>query len=81
MTTILKFFAPSCAPCKALSEKLFQLGVKTQDVNITEDSSSILLQTYGVRKVPTLVKIEAGKDAKILVGFDSQEKLKEFLAS
>lgn len=79
MRTILKFYSPSCAPCKALSTRLSQLGVKTQDIDVTEESVSILLHTYGVKAVPTLVKIEEGKPTTTMTGYSSQEELSKFL--
>lgn len=79
MAKILKFYSPQCAPCKALSDKLFELGVETTDVNIAEDSQSVLLSTYQVRKVPTLIRLEEGEPTTVMVGYTSVEELKKFL--
>lgn len=81
MTKILKFFSPACAPCRALNNRLHLLGVRTVDVNIEEESSSVLLSTYRVTKVPTLVKLEEGKETRYMIGFSSNSELESFLAS
>jgi len=71
---ITKFYTQSCNPCKMLSSILDELGVEYQEVDIEKDIQTAI--DNRVSSVPTLINTETGKR---LVGFQSKEKLQEWL--
>ncbi len=80
---VLDFYAPWCAPCKALEPTLLkevtERGIELEKVNV--ESNRPLFDKYGVRTVPTLI-IE-GEDGEVsrLSGMITPAKLNEFLSS
>lgn len=79
MRKILKFFSPTCGPCKVMSKNLSTLeGVEIQDVDITDDSNEPLLEKYGIRTVPTTVVLnESDELVQEFKGVVPIEKIKE----
>jgi thiol-disulfide isomerase/thioredoxin len=62
----LKFWAPWCRPCVALSTVLE--GVEMRHYNIDEESSKDAVAKYRIRNIPQIVFVEVGDN-----GEDSQE--------
>lgn len=59
MKKVLKFFSPTCGPCKVMSKNLEGLdGVEVQEVDITDDANEELLDKYNIRTVPTVVVLD-----------------------
>lgn len=86
MAKILKFYSPLCGPCKVLEKNLKDSGVEYVDINIFEDecieglgSPDQLVEHYGIKSIPALVKINDAKDViDKKVGILSVEQIKEF---
>lgn len=83
---ILKFYSPTCGPCKVVDNLLRQLNAEFTSINVAEDCylpqiSNIDITTYyQVQSVPTLIKIEDnGTEIKRLKGVPTIDNLKEFL--
>jgi len=78
MNKILYFTASWCGPCKALAPTIQQLqseGLNIQKVDVDKDQS--LSAQYGVRNVPTLIKIDASGNAGArLVGNQTAEAIR-----
>ena len=78
MNKILYFTASWCGPCKALAPTIQQLqseGLNIQKVDVDNDQS--LSAQYGVRNVPTLIKIDASGNAGArLVGNQTAEAIR-----
>ena len=57
MNKIYYFSAPWCGPCKMLGPVMDKSGLPFQKINVDNDST--LSAKYGIRNVPTLVKVDA----------------------
>jgi thiol-disulfide isomerase/thioredoxin len=83
MNKILYFTASWCGPCKALAPTIQQLqseGLNIQKVDVDDDQS--LSAQYGVRNVPTLIKIDASGNAGArLVGNQTADAIRSFYGS
>jgi|TARA_R100000544_G_C2194341_1_gene43370 thioredoxin 1 len=75
MNKIYYFSADWCGPCKVLAPTMERSGLPYQKVNV--DSDQELSTKYGIRNVPTLVKVNSnGEELDRLVGNQSLEQLK-----
>ena len=78
MSKILYFSAAWCGHCKALGPVVQQLqsqGLNIQKVDVDQDQA--LSAQYGVRSIPTLVKIDANGNAGArLVGNQTADAIK-----
>tara|TARA_B100001778_G_scaffold182009_1_gene149812 strand:- start:202 stop:450 length:249 start_codon:yes stop_codon:yes gene_type:complete len=76
MAKIIYFTAPWCGPCKALGpvmEKL-SLSIPIHKVNIDNDTEKST--HYGVRAVPTLIKVDdQNNEIKRTVGNKSEQDI------
>ena len=79
---ILRFTASWCEPCKALSKTIDRIDTEVPIQVIDIDKEPELAQHFGIRSVPTLVKIdEDKKEVERLVGMQSQADLDKFINS
>ena len=80
MNKILYFSAVWCGPCKALAPTMDQLasqGMPVQKIDVDQDNN--MSAQYGVRNVPTLIKVnESGVEIDRLVGNQSADMIKEW---
>jgi len=80
MNKILYFSAVWCGPCKALAPTMDQLasqGMPVQKIDVDQDNN--MSAQYGVRNVPTLIKVDAnGVEQGRLVGNQSADMIKEW---
>ena len=77
MNKIYYFSAPWCGPCKMLGPVMDKSGLPFQKINV--DSDSTLSAKYGIRNVPTLVKVDAsGNEISRLVGNNPLDKIKNW---
>jgi thioredoxin 1 len=85
MKTLLKFWAPWCAPCVKMAPIINNVlkefdNIKLVEVNVEENSS--LSAQYKVRSIPMLILIDNETNStKEIVGSRSAEELKKFLSS
>lgn len=81
MKTILKFYSPTCGPCKAVSKNLEQIeGVDIKGIDVTVGINGELLDKYSVRTVPTVIILgEDGKVQSEFKGVVTADKIKEVL--
>lgn len=78
---VLKFEASWCGPCKMLS-KVFDgaAGKYTTEVQVVDiDENPDLAKQYGVRGVPTMVKLDGDVEIGRKVGMVNEAQLLEFL--
>ena len=71
------FSAPWCGPCKMLGPQMEKSGLPYTKINVDEDST--LSAKYGIRNVPTLVKVDSnGTEISRLVGNNPLDKIKNW---
>ena len=76
---VVDFWAPWCAPCKALTPTLEELAIELSDevsihkVNIDENMEIATQQR--VQSIPTLVIFRKGEEVNRVVGNKSKEEL------
>tara|TARA_B100000780_G_scaffold265023_1_gene220129 strand:- start:34 stop:276 length:243 start_codon:yes stop_codon:yes gene_type:complete len=77
MSKIYYFSANWCQPCKALGPTMERSGLPFQKINIDNDTE--LSAKYGVRSVPTLIKVDAnGNEISRLVGNNPLDKIQSW---
>ena len=80
MNKILYFSAVWCGSCKALAPTMDQLasqGMPVQKIDVDQDNN--MSAQYGVRNVPTLIKVDSnGNEVGRLVGNQSADMIKEW---
>ena len=77
MSKILYFTGEWCNPCKILAPTMEKSGLPYQKIDIDIDTE--LLVKYGVRSVPTLIKVDAsGNVISRLVGNNPLEKIQSW---
>jgi len=77
MNKIYYFSANWCQPCKALGPTMERSGLPFQKINIDNDTE--LSAKYGVRSVPTLIKVDAnGNEISRLVGNNPLDKIQSW---
>lgn len=81
MKRILKFYSPTCGPCKVMSRNLSALkDVDIQDVDITDEDNESLINEWKIRAVPTVVVL--GENNELLgefKGITPIDKIQEVL--
>jgi thioredoxin-like negative regulator of GroEL len=75
---ILKFSADWCGPCKALSEWLKTIEHPFDIVEINIDGNREMIEQYGVRSVPTMIKLKDDGTTEAITGFDPK-RVEKFL--
>ena len=77
---VLRFTASWCQPCKGLAMTLADIETNIPIEVIDIDQSTDIPMFYGVRGVPTLIKLdENNTEVGRLTGMQTKEKLTEFL--
>ena len=78
MNKLLYFSAAWCGPCKALGPTVQLLqtqGLNIQKVDVDQDQA--LSAQYGVRNIPTIIKVDAsGNAGERLVGNQTAEAIR-----
>jgi thioredoxin 1 len=77
---IIKFQADWCGPCKALTKVLEQIDTKTLIEVVDIDEKPEVAVEYGIRSVPTLVKLDENNNViERLSGLKEKSELEVFL--
>ena len=78
---LAKFWAPWCAPCRALTPAVEELSKELDGqvlvVNVNVDENPTVPTRYGIRAVPTFILFKNGELVEQMVGVVSKDALKE----
>lgn len=81
MKKILKFYSPTCGPCKIVSKNLEQINnVEIEDIDVIDSENEELILKYNIRSVPTIIVL--GEDNEVQAEFKGIvpiNKIKEVL--
>lgn len=81
MKKILKFYSPTCGPCKVVSRNLSTLkGVEIQSIDTSDEDNKSLMDEWKVRTVPTVIVL--GENNELLGefrGIKPIEKIQEVI--
>ena len=76
---ILKFQADWCEPCKALTKIIEEIDTKIEIEVIDIDKEPLTTTKYGIRGVPTLVKIDENGIVDRITGYKNKKQIEDFI--
>ena len=80
MKKVIRFTASWCQPCKALASILEEINTNIPIEVVDIDAQQDIAIEYGIRGVPTLVKVdENGNITGRMVGIKAKNLVEEFL--
>lgn len=75
---ILKFYTPTCMPCKALGNILERMDVEVEGIDATEDIENV--DKYNVCTTPTLIFLNKDEEEVArTVGMQTQRQIQEII--
>lgn len=85
MPFLVDFWAPWCAPCKAIAPVVSDLAVEYAGrvgfAKVNVDESPGVATGYGIRSIPTLLLFKDGKPMTQIVGVRPKTEVKKHLDS
>lgn len=77
---ILKFYTPTCMPCRAIGKLLEKVDVPVEEINATEDIAKV--DAYNICTTPTLIFLnENNEEIGRTVGMVTLSTINEILGT
>ena len=80
---LVDFWAPWCAPCRAIAPVLEQIAADREDLRIVKlniDENQEIASTYQIMSIPTLILFNNGAEAKRVQASRSRSQIERQLA-
>ena len=75
---ILKFYTPTCMPCRALGKILDKMNLEVESIDATENIAEV--DRYNVCTTPTLIFLnDKGEELERTTGLVPQTRIQEIL--
>ena len=81
---VVDFWAPWCSPCIAMEPALKRIESEERDIAIAKlnvDENPEVAREYGVMSIPTLIVFINGREMDRIIGFLSEDVLRERLSN
>ena len=79
LPTLVDFYAPWCAPCRAMNPVLERLAARfagqVKFVKLDEDQDPEIASRYAITKIPNFMLFVGGEPVDSLVGYVGEEAL------
>ncbi len=80
---LIDFYAEWCGPCKMMAPVIDKLAGeyegKVKIAKVDVDNAPQTAQKYMIQSIPTLILFKNGEPAQTMVGFQSEENLRQAL--
>lgn len=79
---LIDFWAPRCAPCRALSPIVSEIAEECDDIlvcKVNVDEEAELTAAFGVESIPTLFVINDGKIVNQTIGYHDKDEILKWL--
>ena len=80
---LVDFWAPWCAPCRAVAPVIEELAKEYKDkvefAKVNVDETPFVASSYGIMSIPTLIIFKGGKPIEQVIGFKPKDQLKKLL--